>query len=648
MKQRTEKGITLIALVITIIVLLILSSIAVSMLFGENGIITKAQEANFKAEIGKVEEQFKLYLGEKKLQNQKFEQGTLNAGETSLFYNTKDEMETGNIYTVLSDSDKKIVKDFEIIKGEMFFFTQDDKKAQWALEMGMKTNPYEIVDGVLISSDKNLFLLDKATGTITIPERVKEVGEGTFAGLEGVKKIIIPPTCKKINNSAFNGNDTLEEVLILADGDQGVETIGNYAFKDCMKLRIISMPNTVKDLGVGVFGNCRSLENVQLSNHIEVLSSQIFSNCVALKNINIPEGIKEMQGFLFQGATALANISLPASVEIIDNNCFYDATANLENINLNETNQHFIVENGMLLSKSKTQIYVVTKKTIIGNIFTVPNGIEYIGSGVLIPFFNITKVIIPESVNQIDAGFFPGSIEEIEISLNNPNYISINKQILSKDKKILYFCYSKASTITLEEGIEELKGAAVEKCNNASIINFPTTLKRLESQSLKGIYNVKNIKLGRNVEKITGDVFQYNFGVQNIEIDSENPNFIAENAAIYTKDMTKIIAFVNNEATNFQIPEGVNEIKVCAFSCREKLTEVILPQTLKRIETSAFHRCSALPKIEIPNSVEKMDGWGIFDECQNLREIIVDKEYGSLAGSPWGCIFGDRVVKWLR
>lgn len=597
-----ERGITLIALVITIIILLILAGVTISAIFGEEGPIARAQEASFKTEIAKAKEQFDLYVSEKKVLNQEFEIGTLNAGETSLYYNTKPETEIGNIYTVLFNVNKKYVKDFEIIKGEMFYFTQNEREAQWALEMGMKTNPYEIINGVLISSDKNLFLLDEATGTITIPERVKEVGEGTFAGLKGIKRIIIPPTCKRINNSAFNGNDTLEEVLILADGDQGVESIGNYAFKDCIKLKVVSMPNTVRVLGTTVFGNCSSLEKVQLSSRIEVLSNNMFQNCSSLKELLIPNGIREMKGFLLQGAISLINISLPASLEKIDNNCFYDATSSLQNISLDGSNQHFIVKNGMLLSKDEKQIYAVTKGTINGNTFNVPKGITYVGSGTLMPYTNIKKVVLPESVTSIEAGFFPWSVEEIEIHPNNPNYISINKQILSKDKKILYFCYSKELTITLEEGIEE----------------------------------------------ICGEVFLYNFGIQNIEIDSRNPNFIAENAAIYTKDKKKIIAFVNNEATSFKIPEGVKEIKQSAFSCREKLTSIVLPETLTLIENSAFYKCSALPTITIPNSVEKMDGWGIFDDCSALKEIIVDKERGSLNGSPWGCIYGDRAVKWLR
>ena len=44
--MKSQKGITLIALVITIIVLLILAGITIAMLTGENGILTKAKTAD--------------------------------------------------------------------------------------------------------------------------------------------------------------------------------------------------------------------------------------------------------------------------------------------------------------------------------------------------------------------------------------------------------------------------------------------------------------------------------------------------------------------------------------------------------------------------------------------------------------------------
>ena len=49
---RQEKGITLIALVITIIVLLILAGVVIAMLTGENGILTRSSESRVVSEIG--------------------------------------------------------------------------------------------------------------------------------------------------------------------------------------------------------------------------------------------------------------------------------------------------------------------------------------------------------------------------------------------------------------------------------------------------------------------------------------------------------------------------------------------------------------------------------------------------------------------
>ncbi len=58
--MKKNKGITLIALVITIIVLLILAGVAIAMLSGENGILKKAAEAKTKTEEGQEQEKERL------------------------------------------------------------------------------------------------------------------------------------------------------------------------------------------------------------------------------------------------------------------------------------------------------------------------------------------------------------------------------------------------------------------------------------------------------------------------------------------------------------------------------------------------------------------------------------------------------------
>ena len=55
-KNMRNKGITLIALVITIIVLLILAAVSIATLTGENGILTRANESKTETEIGEEEE----------------------------------------------------------------------------------------------------------------------------------------------------------------------------------------------------------------------------------------------------------------------------------------------------------------------------------------------------------------------------------------------------------------------------------------------------------------------------------------------------------------------------------------------------------------------------------------------------------------
>lgn len=58
--KRESKGITLIALVITIIVLLILAGVTIATLTGDNGILTKATEAKEQTELADEKEKVEL------------------------------------------------------------------------------------------------------------------------------------------------------------------------------------------------------------------------------------------------------------------------------------------------------------------------------------------------------------------------------------------------------------------------------------------------------------------------------------------------------------------------------------------------------------------------------------------------------------
>ena len=59
--KNKAKGITLIALVITIVILIILSTVTINTVFGDNGLIAKAQYASFLNEMNSVKEKVDMY-----------------------------------------------------------------------------------------------------------------------------------------------------------------------------------------------------------------------------------------------------------------------------------------------------------------------------------------------------------------------------------------------------------------------------------------------------------------------------------------------------------------------------------------------------------------------------------------------------------
>lgn len=63
-EKKHEKGITLVALVVTIVVLLILAGVSISSVIWNNGIITKAKEAETKTKEGQAKDEMSLVVVE--------------------------------------------------------------------------------------------------------------------------------------------------------------------------------------------------------------------------------------------------------------------------------------------------------------------------------------------------------------------------------------------------------------------------------------------------------------------------------------------------------------------------------------------------------------------------------------------------------
>lgn len=643
-----NKGITIIALIITIILMLILAGVTVTVALN-GGLFDSAREAKFKTELSQAVHKFNEFLYGKSFENIDFESTSLMIGKNGMTYNTKKPEETGNIYTVLENIPREYSDSLEVIKGEMYYSNSNEKKQKWAQDLGLKISPYKIVEGVLLSANDNLALLDEDTGALVIPNSVTSIGEGAFTNVQGLKTIIIPANVKEIQKNAFNGNTTLEKVIFeteIKDGvEEGTEIIGENAFMGCVNLASIEMPDTVKEIGSSAFAGCGNLNNIKISENLKVISTYAFSQCVSLESIDIPEGVTSIEGGAFNLCKNLKEIYIPSTVENMTSMAFIGCNK-LNNIKIANENRNFSFEDGILFNADKTEIIYILPISIASNqtTFTVPNTVTKLTNSLINSYTQIQKVVIPASTTNISMGFFTTNIKEVEIDSNNPNYVSSDGKIYNKDRTMLYLHYLNKSNVVLEEGITTITGGAFGLCSDLENITLPNSLTRLDAHAIGAATKLTSVTLGPNVSNINPLAF-YGSALRNINIDDRNNYYTAEGTAIYNKDKTRLVCVVE-KVTEFNIPEGVKEIESSAFHNQRNLTNVTIPNTVTTIGNS-FNHCASLTSIEIPNSVQTIHT-NCFSNSNNLTQIIIDKEEGSIQGSPWGCRYGDRAVTWKR
>ena len=639
-KFQHETGITLIALVITVIIILILAGITISSVFGENGVIKKAQETKIMTELSICKEELEMFKLSKSLENSEFRGESIIAGETSLVYNTQQEGANENIYDVITSlKDSSVAGKMEIIKGELLINSQDMTEISVAQQLEIRVNPYKIENGVLLSSNTNLALMDSA-GTLTIPERVIAIGEGAFSGLSGLKTIIIPGTVKEIGADAFAYNADLETVIM----EDGVEIIGNRAFQSCKNLKTVEMPNSIKQLGFYTFHADSNLSNVTLSNNLDIIPSYCFKT-TGLKEINIPEGVTELQGSSFANCSNLTTVNIPSTVTTIADTAFND-DKNLINVSISEENKNFSFSNGILLGDNGTTIKIILASALTGSTFTVPDGIEILSGSILSLYSNIKSLKIPSSVTSLSATFISEYITNVEIAPGNTTYETDGKAIYKVGRNTLVRYYGSDTDVQLMDSEISAIGSNAFQDKNITNITLPDSLVSIGSSSFYDCNKLQNLSIGPNVTYI-GNYFIYGSAVENITIDSENRNYSIINGALCNYDGTVFINPVKplGTITSYEIPYGITEISDYAFHGQAKLTDIAIPNTITKIGKS-FNYCSSLTKIEIPSSVNEISS-SAFANSSNLSEILIHKSAGDIAGAPWGAAKGDKVVKWL-
>ena len=638
-EQNTKKGISLIVLVVTIVVIIILVA-TVLYNITDGKIFGVANESVFKNDLRVIEEEFEMFVQTKATQSVgKFEIESLNAADNGLTYNTKTNEKEKDIYDVIPTAKKGYYSEFEIIKGELYYKGDVEQKLIWAKELGIGIIPYEIVDGVLISSNSNLLLLD-STGTVRIPYNVTKIGEGVFNNLEGLTRVIIPGSVKEIGTNAFSNNTSLQEVII----EEGVEIIGVSSFMNCSNLETVKMGDSVVSIGIQAFLNCKNLKNINLSKSIKKINNHSFGNCSSLCNINLPNGIEGIGAYCFSGCISLEKINIPSSVNTIGDSTFNNCSS-LSNIEIDNENENFVFENGKLYNKNKDYLYFIAKNSIDteANEIIIEEGIKNISLNIL-NFYTKAKILnLPSTIEKISSNIVPNGIEKINIAEGNQKYSSDGVNVYDDTTSTLVISVTKEKSVTIRTGTKIIRSLAFSKCTNLETITLNNDLESIESQAFFNT-KLKNVYIPASVTYINSLAF-YQLNLDSLVIDVLNKNYTSDDKFVYNKNKTEIIMYYKAESS-VVIPEGIEKIGGMAFHNKYMIKNITIPNTVKEIVDS-FNYCTSLTSITIPNSVEKINS-NCFSFCNNLTQINIDNTENSIEGAAWGSPYGMRVVNWLR
>ena len=640
-EQNTKKGISLIVLVVTIVVIIILVA---TVLYNttDGKLFGVANESVFKNDLRVIEEEFEMFVQTKATQSVgKFEIESLNAADNGLTYNTKTNEKEKDIYDVIPTAKKGYYSEFEIIKGELYYKGDVEQKLIWAKELGIGIIPYEIVDGVLISSNSNLLLLD-STGTVRIPYNVTKIDTGVFNNLEGLRKVIIPGSVKEIGRNAFSNNTSLQEVIM----EEGVEIIGDHAFNGCSNLQTVKMGDSVTEIGVQAFCNCFKLKNINLSKSITKIGDFAFVSCRELNNLVLPDSVLELAGYCFSGCKALEKINIPANLKTINDGVFQNCNS-LTDIQIDSNNNNFVFENEKLYNKAKDYLLFVTKEVsdVTTTEITIEEGIKNISTGALNVYTNAKVLNLPSTIQSInaDVGFIIDNIERVNISENNPTYSSDGVNIYVDVTQTLALSISKEKNVTVRSGTKAIGYSAFQRCLNLESITLNNELVSIGDQAFWHT-NLKSVYIPASVTFIGPRAF-YDLNMESFVIDPANQNYTSDDRFVYNKNKTEIITYYKAESS-VEIPEGIEKIGSMAFHNKNMIKNITIPNTVKEIGQS-FGYCSGLTSITIPNSVESIDT-SCFAFCNNLTQINIDNTENSISGAPWKSPYGMRVVNWLR
>lgn len=191
-------------------------------------------------------------------------------------------------------------------KSENFWLLTGYTGTSTSLTLDSFTYNGETIDSYEIAG--SAFYSNGTLKTVTVGDAVKAIGRGAFqycnnletVSFEENRSLLILP------QSIFSDCHSLKSVTL----PNRVTEIGSYAFAWCYQLTTIAIPDSVTLIGDNAFYQCSTLQQVTIgeNSQLQTISYYAFSNCQKLQSLVLPATLQRIDSEAFWNCYSLAEI----------------------------------------------------------------------------------------------------------------------------------------------------------------------------------------------------------------------------------------------------------------------------------------------------------------------------------------------------
>lgn len=414
----------------------------------------------------------------------------------------------------------------------------------------------------------------------------------------------------------------IERVVI----EEGVTSISENAFYDCMQLSSVEIPTSVCYIGAKAFYWCNKLTSIELPNAEIELADNVFSWCTNLNTVVIPDGLSKIGTQTFSNCDSLLEIVLPETLVSIGEEAFYGCN-NLQKV-------------------------------------TLPGSLKSIGRAAFAET-DLHSIYIPKGVTEL-SNAFDGceKLESVTVADENGSFSADENVLFSKDRSALLFVPPEIAVMSYEipAGVETIETRAFQNCWRIYEIVFPDSVKEIKSAAFSGCSQLQYIEFEGAPPVISENAFvdicatakylpeddrwteeymqQYGGNLTwkpaytIVASGSCGENLFWELNSIgnmriwgsgemdsYVNEMNLPWSGYRSSIYELTLDKGVTGIGNYAFYGCRNLREIILPDGLLNIGSVAFTGAN-IERLDLPESVEHID-YAAFSDCDRLKIVTI-------------------------